>query len=56
MFEDNCDYKIMHGKQMIFVDTSDLIDLFKGDDNDAVRNFREIIQQQVSLDISSVIY
>jgi hypothetical protein len=41
---------------MIIVDASDLIDLFKGNDNDAVRNFREIIQQQVSFGIFSVIY
>jgi len=41
---------------MILVDTSVLIDLFKGNDNEAVRNFREIIQQQVPFGISSVIY
>ena len=41
---------------MILVDTSVLIDLFKGNDNDAVRDFREIIQQQVPFGISSVIY
>jgi len=41
---------------MILVDTSVLIDLFKGNDNDVVRNFKEIIQQQVPFGISSVIY
>ena len=41
---------------MILVDTSILIDLFKGHENDPVRNFRLIIQQQVPFGISSVIY
>jgi predicted nucleic acid-binding protein len=41
---------------MILVDTSVLIDLFKGDDNEAVSDFREIIQQQVPFGICSVIY
>ena len=41
---------------MILVDTSVLIDLFKGNNNDAVCDFREIIQQQVPFGISSVIY
>ena len=41
---------------MILVDTSVLIDLFKGNDNDAVGDFRKIVQQQVPFGISSVIY
>ncbi len=41
---------------MILVDTSVLIDLFKGNDNEAIRDFREVIQQQVPFGISSVIY
>ena len=41
---------------MILVDTSVLIDLFKGNGNDAVRNFKKIIQGQVPFGISSVIY
>ena len=41
---------------MILVDTSVLIDLFKGNDNAAVRVFRKVIQQGVPFGISSVIY
>ena len=41
---------------MILVDTSVLIDLFKGNDNDAVCDFREVILQQVPFGITSVIY
>ena len=41
---------------MILVDTSVLIDLFKGNDNDAVCVFREAIQQQVPFGITSFIY
>lgn len=41
---------------MILVDTSVLIDLFKGNDNEVVRSFREIIHHQVPFGISSVIY
>ena len=41
---------------MILVDTSVLIDLFKGNDNDAVCVFREVIQQQVPFGITSFIY
>jgi predicted nucleic acid-binding protein len=41
---------------MILVDTSILIDLFKGNDNAAVRDFKEIIQQGVPFGIASVIY
>lgn len=41
---------------MILVDTSVLIDLFKGNDNDAVRSFRDVVQQQVPFGISSIIY
>jgi predicted nucleic acid-binding protein len=41
---------------MILVDTSVLIDLFKGDENKAVRCFRDIIQQQIPFGITSVIY
>ena len=41
---------------MILVDTSVLIDLFKGNDNNAVCVFREVIQQQVPFGITSLIY
>ncbi|XCN71341.1 MAG: PIN domain nuclease [Candidatus Electrothrix aestuarii] len=41
---------------MILADTSVLIDLFKGNDNGAVRVFREIIQQEIPFGITSVIY
>ena len=41
---------------MILVDTSVLIDLFKGNDNKAVCVFREAIQQQVPFGITSLIY
>ena len=41
---------------MILVDTSVLIDLFKGNDNAVVRDFKEIIQQGVPFGIASVIY
>ena len=41
---------------MILVDTSVLIDLFKGNDNDAVRSLRDAIHQQIPFGISSIIY
>jgi len=41
---------------MILVDTSVLIDLFKGNDNAPVRVFRKVIQQGVPFGITSVIY
>ncbi len=41
---------------MILVDTSVLIDLFKGNENETVHTFREIIQQQIPFGITSVIY
>ncbi len=41
---------------MILVDTSVLIDLFKGNKNQAVTNFHEIINRQISFGITSVIY
>lgn len=41
---------------MILVDTSVLIDLFKGNRNVAVDNLREIINQQIPFGITSVIY
>lgn len=41
---------------MILVDTSVLIDLFKGNDNEAVGNFREVIRQQIPFGIASVIF
>lgn len=41
---------------MILVDTSVLIDLFKGNDNEAVRSFRDVIEQQIPFGISSLIY
>ena len=41
---------------MILVDTSVLIDLFKGNDNKAVCVFREVIQQQVPFAITSLTY
>lgn len=41
---------------MILVDTSVLIDLFKGDDNPAVAAFRDIIRKQIPFGITSVIY
>ena len=41
---------------MILVDTSVLIDLFKGNDNEAVVNLHDIIHQQVPFGIASVIY
>ena len=41
---------------MILVDTSVLIDLFKGNVNEAVRDFHEVIEQQIPFGICSVIY
>ncbi len=41
---------------MILVDTSVLIDLFKGKDNKAVQQLRQIIQRQLPFGIASVIY
>jgi len=41
---------------MVLVDTSVLIDLFKGNDNAPVRSFKEIVQHQVPFGITSVIY
>jgi len=41
---------------MILVDTSVLIDLFKGRENDVTRRFRDLLQQQVPFGITSVIY
>ena len=41
---------------MILVDTSVLIDLFKGDKNKAVDSFRVVIEQQIPFGITSVIY
>lgn len=41
---------------MILVDTSVLIDLFKGNDNEFVRSFKEIVRHQIPFGISSVIY
>jgi len=41
---------------MILVDTSVLIDLFKGVDNQAVVVFRDIIRKQIPFGIASVIY
>ena len=43
-------------KQMILADTSVLIDLFKGNENAAVRIFREALQQGMPFGITSVIY
>jgi len=41
---------------MILVDTSALIDLFKGRENEITRRFRSLIEQQVPFGITSVIY
>ncbi len=41
---------------MILVDTSVLIDLFKGNNNQPVADLRQIIKQQMPFGISSVIY
>ena len=41
---------------MILVDTSVLIDLFEGTENEAVVSFRDIIRQQRPFGITSVIY
>ena len=41
---------------MILVDTSVLIDLFKGRENEVTRRFRGLLQQQVPFGITSVIY
>ncbi len=41
---------------MILVDTSVLIDLFKGNENKAVQQLRQIIQRQLPFGIASVIY
>jgi len=41
---------------MILVDTSVLIDLFKGRENEVTRRFRSLLQQQVPFGITSVIY
>jgi predicted nucleic acid-binding protein len=41
---------------MILVDTSVLIDLFKGKENDAVCAFRKAIQRQIPFGITSIIY
>ena len=41
---------------MILVDTSVLIDLFKGNENKAVNSFKGVIEQQIPFGITSVIY
>lgn len=41
---------------MILVDTSVLIDFFKGNDNQGTRHFRDILQRQMPFGITSVIY
>ena len=41
---------------MILVDTSVLIDLFKGNKNQAVTSFYEIVHRQIPFGITSVIY
>lgn len=41
---------------MILVDTSVLIDMFKGHKNDAVSDFRKITEQQIPYGISSIIF
>jgi len=41
---------------MILVDTSVLIDLFKGRENEVTRRCRSLLQQQVPFGITSVIY
>lgn len=41
---------------MILVDTSVLIDLFKGNKNKAVESFRGVIEQQIPFGITSVVY
>lgn len=41
---------------MILVDSSVLIDLFKGNDNDAVRRFKNVVQQEIPFGITSIIY
>ena len=41
---------------MILVDTSVLIDFFKGNSNRAVRDLKEILKRQIPFGISSVIY
>ena len=41
---------------MILVDTSVLIDFFKGNSNRAVRDLKEILKRQIPCGISSVIY
>ncbi len=41
---------------MILVDTSVLIDLFKGDENRATDRLRRVIQQEIPYGITSVIY
>lgn len=41
---------------MILVDTSVLIDLFKGNDTPPVRSFRKVIQQDIPFGITSIIY
>ncbi len=41
---------------MILVDTSVLIDFFKGNSNTAVQLFRKVIQQEIPFGISSIIY
>jgi len=40
---------------MILVDTSVLIDLFKGNENEATRLFREVMRQEMSFGITPVI-
>lgn len=41
---------------MILVDTSVLIDLFKGNNSESVENLRDIIHKQIPFGITSVIY
>lgn len=41
---------------MILVDTSVLIDLFKGNANDAVCDFREVVHRKMPFGITSMIY
>lgn len=41
---------------MILVDTSVLIDFFKGRDNEPSRKFREVLQKEIPFGITSAIY
>ena len=46
----------MPGRKMILVDTSILIDFFKGNKNQSVFCFKEVIEQQIPFGITSIVY